>query len=303
MVVGVGRSGTTLLQTMLGGHHTICMLPETQFFHRYVGRIGFGNLIGRPYLKNVASLRLERDRRLQRSGVTPARLNQRGMTACAAYRLLVSEYCSMQNARDEFAYSGDKDARAIDYLSRLKGCCPNVKVLHIVRDPRDVMVSRRKAEWSSGRTLIREVVTCVAQYQASRTAEELFGMENYFEVKYEDLIADPEGTLRGICDFMDLPYDGKMVTSYRQVASRLVDDSEKAWKGNVSQPILKDNSGKWIGELRASEVRLIESFCSEVFERHSYSYAATTAAERGTARVRFVTWIGTALYQVVARFH
>ena len=35
-IVGVGRSGTTLLQSMLNSHPEICFTPETHFFKRYI---------------------------------------------------------------------------------------------------------------------------------------------------------------------------------------------------------------------------------------------------------------------------
>ena len=36
-------------------------------------------------------------------------------------------------------------------------------------------------------------------------------MEHYTEVRYEDLIADPEGTLRGLCELLELEFVPAMV--------------------------------------------------------------------------------------------
>ena len=36
LVCGIGRSGTSLLQSMLNAHHDLCFPPETHFFRRFV---------------------------------------------------------------------------------------------------------------------------------------------------------------------------------------------------------------------------------------------------------------------------
>lgn len=135
-IVGVGRSGTSLLQSMLNAHPNIVFLPETQFLRKYVFKKN-SSVNKKNNLQNL----LEKDEKFKVLDINLNGLHNKN--AKDVYLSVIKHY-----EQDNSLYVGDKDPRLLDYLSQLYEFTPKSKVIHIIRDPRDVVLSRTKADWS-----------------------------------------------------------------------------------------------------------------------------------------------------------
>jgi len=195
-VVGVGRSGTSLVQSMLAGHSQLAFPPETQFMRRYVGR---GRLTQRHASGGVAAVRavLEADDRICR-----LRLDLEQVLACYVRGAPFSEPDLYERLLTCYAEArgkprvGDKDPRLVEFLPLLARHWPAAHVVHVIRDPRDVLASKKKAAWSSHRSAATHVFANRVQLHAGRrSGPPLFG-PRYHEVVYEALLATPEPVLR-----------------------------------------------------------------------------------------------------------
>jgi hypothetical protein len=87
---------------------------------------------------------------------------------------------------------------------------PSAKIIHVYRDPRDVVASFAHQRWSPTdkeqgavwyRTLMRHWFTV-------RSA---LSPEDYYELSLENLVSDPESVTRGICDFAGIEFHGSML--------------------------------------------------------------------------------------------
>src|SRR5690606_5645479 len=117
-IIGVGRSGTSLLQSMLHAHPDIEFLPETQFLRKYV-------------LKNIHKQfrdegdkqdfleRLQKDEKLNRIKVDLEALVLESSSYRQAYHLLLEKA-----AQGKAAYIGDKDPRFLDFIPQLHQVSP-----------------------------------------------------------------------------------------------------------------------------------------------------------------------------------
>jgi len=205
-IIGVGRSGTSLLQSMLASHHEIVMMPETSFIRRYLVKFIFA---GAPTLctKNIMA-----DKYIQR-WVNDETLNEelfiKGNVSCNdLYSSVSSEY--VRKYGETVKYIADKDPKLIEVLPHLNELFRDYKVIHIVRDPRDVLLSKNKAEWSKGQSLLKKLIANKSQLQIS----EYFLKRNrgsILEIKYEDLLSKPNKTLQNICNFLCLDFDLNML--------------------------------------------------------------------------------------------
>ena len=99
------------------------------------------------------------------------------------------------------------------YLLREAGF--EVKVLHLIRDPRAVVYSRqrkkRKLENSEGETYmpIQSTLMASVKWAGVNILSERLRANGfpYLRVRYEDLVEDPEGITRAILAFAGLPFD------------------------------------------------------------------------------------------------
>lgn len=267
-ITGVGRSGTSLLQSMLNAHPQINIPPETHFFKSYIV----------PYLlfsKRPDKEKLERDRYLKRlsNGMRSNLLN----SLSAEGGDLKSAFVGVMAGESPVAVAGDKDTEYVRYLPHLKRAFPDAFLLHIKRDPRDVIASRKKAEWSKGQS----VAFHAAEYQyyirkVEKEGRALF-QNHYQDLRYEDLLLSPEQTLKPILQKLGLVFSDTML-QFHQNSQTLVADDEKAWKQNLNKPILKDNIAKWKTELTENEIGLIQNGLEDFFKANSYSIENTSVS-------------------------
>lgn len=272
LVCGVGRSGTSLLQSMLNAHPALALPPETHFFRRYVARRGLRKSLEVAGAPTFAE-RLAGDDDFQRAGISAEELLRpfegRRLDLAAAYARLLATWA----ARDGKARVGDKDPRNLDFLPELHGVFPEAFVVHIVRDPRAVVESRTRAAWSKNRPWWAHALLAQDQLRRGRrVGEELFG-DRYLELRYEALLADPEGELGRVCRHVDLPYDPAML-DFGGSARRLVGEREMSWKKETLGPLLPGNAEKWRERLDPRQVAFVEAVCTEAFDALGYERTA-----------------------------
>lgn len=301
LVCGVGRSGTSLVQAMLDSHPAIGFCPETHFFRHYlVPRFR------RWRLERQSPASLERrfadDRYLGRQSVAPDELvamagsRDDGTDLTRTYWNMLCRECGGGNK----SVIGDKDPRSIEYLSAYWRQFPDAFVLHVVRDPRDVLVSKKQARWSKGRPPLLHIFINAVQLELGRKAGEP-GREagRYRELVYEQLLQAPEAEMRGLCQWLGLAYDPAML-DFAESARQLVTDEEMSWKKETLGPLLERNVGKWRQMLSAREVALTELVCTQAFTAGGYERSGALYEMASTQRlvVRFQALVMRALKPV-----
>jgi LPS sulfotransferase NodH len=270
LICGVGRSGTSLLQSMMNAHPDLCFPPETHFFRRYVTGQDPQSKWDKTDREQL-EVALGQDEEFSRAGISSSALLQNPLSAsgpAGVFRALLQ-----QTAIEEGKHRvGDKDPKNIDSLRELKLAFPRAHVIHVIRDPRDVLLSRMKAAWSAQRPWWMHPLIYREQLRRGKAlGRTLFGAR-YLEVIYEDLIRSPQQTLQRVCQHVDLPWRPEML-AFGDSAAKLVDAKEMSWKQETLGPLLSKNSGKWRGQLTMLQVAVCEEVCREAFEEHGYEFS------------------------------
>lgn len=239
-LVGVGRSGTSLLQSMLHSHSDICFLPETAFVRRFLAHGQLKRLIRNHGIEPTCE-RLANDTVLARLGLAPAVLSsliaEHHEDPPLLFLRLMQAHC---NSSRPTTWLGDKDPRGIEYLPWLARAFPQAKVIHIQRDVRDTLASRQRAKWSRNRPLLHHLFACLAQHRlAHRHGKSLFG-NNYLIVRYEELVTAPMSVLSTVCKFLDLRFEQRML-DFTGASAQLVAADEMAWKADTLSPLRSAN--------------------------------------------------------------
>ena len=270
-IVGVGRSGTSLLQSMLNAHPDIASPPETHFLRNYV----FPSLKSNGFVATAKlSAFLQADDSFKRIGI-PVEQIYDVKAQKVELRSAYLEMLDIYKERKEKKYIVDKDPRNIDFLPQLNHLFPDAKIIHIYRDPRDVIASKMKAAWSKSKPYWLHGFIGQSQIKGGRQlAKKHFTSENYLEIAYEDLIQKPEATLQKLTTFLGVSYDEKMLT-FSKSAKELVDKKEIQWKKETMQPLMKGNSNKWKSSLTNFQATFIEQISKEYFQQLNYQKEAS----------------------------
>jgi hypothetical protein len=282
VIVGVPRSGTTLLRFMLDAHSAVAIPAETGFLPRLAAldavadnaqaacQVITASETWPDFHLESAAFENEIDRL---SPCTPAEV------ARAFYRMYASRFGKPR--------WGDKTPTYGTEIDRIAGLLPEAHILHIIRDGRDVMLSVRGLWFRPGDT----VEACAEDWarRLARTREIGQRLPRYLEVRYEALVTSPEATLDSICGFLDLPFEPAMLRYHERAGSRL-DEHEARYAADgrlviskaerrhnqrfVMEPPQPNRIGRWRQEATADEVRRFEAVAGEWLDRLGYARAS-----------------------------
>ena len=252
-IVSAGRSGTTLLRLMLDFHPDMAIPPETHFIPTAV------RIVKAARVKQIKSLRHRRVRasRCRRTGPRrpkhtkapgreqdedPRRVFAEVLTSWRTWddhnvgeeklreRLAGIEPFSLSAGLRTFyglyaerfgkARWGDKTPNYAGSMGLIQQVLPEARFVYLIRDGRDVALSikdlwfgpdsiEEAAAWWRSRVLD-------ARAQAGRPP-----YPRYMEVRYEDLISEPESVLKKVCAFVDLAWNPRML-EYHMLADERI---------------------------------------------------------------------------------
>ena len=221
-LLGFPRSGTTLLGQILASHPRVVTLEEKPLLREAIQDFQ----IDKDKIGNLATLSdAERDR----------------------YRSLY-----WQHVREAGVEAGDRlivDQSPFDtmYLPIIAKLFPQAKIVFAVRDPRDVVLSCFRRLFVLNRYVYEflSLESTARFYDATMRLRELYRSRlplNLCAVKNEDLIADFEGTTRGICDFLGLGWEQSMADFAERSKARAVATPSST---QVARGINSEGVGQW----------------------------------------------------------
>jgi hypothetical protein len=214
VIVGTGRCGTTLLRMMLDAHPDLAIPPETHFIPTLARMFEDQSKQLDDFLDVVGSFHTWQDFGVDVRALRAALDSTEPFSLTRALRTFYRLYA------DKFGKArwGDKTPMYFADMCLVQRALPEARFIHLIRDGRDVALSIKDL-WF-GPNSIHDV----AQWWVSRINQarsQVHDLGWYLEVKYEDLVRAPEQVLRGICDFIELPWYQGMLDYYERAAQRL----------------------------------------------------------------------------------
>jgi hypothetical protein len=252
-LVGCPRSGTTLLQALLGAHKDIASFPESHVFFkgpRLRTRLAPGL---------VARRNLDRFAREAQAGALykRRRLALRQQTYQRDLIRLLDEFTRQREKRLWI----EKTPNHVLSIPAIRRLVPSSLFIHLVRDGRAVVaslydVTKTHANvWGSAYTIERCIVEWNRAIAASSSAIETG--DDGIVINYASLTTEPAPVVRRLCEFLALPYEPRMLTTYSSLTSAIV-TSDEQWKGRVREPIQDSGLQKYFQLFSSAQRALIE---------------------------------------------
>jgi hypothetical protein len=205
---GCGRSGTTLLGSMLGTHPHCLTTPEASFFYTPLRRSW---ATGEEFDRHTA---LDQITAHWSFKIWDVEIDRTFLVEhCSTYPELllgiVAAY-GRKTGKIEPRLWVDHAPGNVKYFSLLLEMFPEARLIHIVRDARAASSSVIPLDWgpNNAASAARWWVSFVARGLA---AEAMHGPVRVIRIRYEDLVARPEPTLKRVCDFAGIDYRPEMV--------------------------------------------------------------------------------------------
>lgn len=276
IILGNQRSGTSLLRQILTNHPNIAIPPESHFFafledkfadlHRiepavYIEKLQACHKIEHWHLDFDALLNL----------LEKAHLQSYPDLIAATYRQWAT-----QTGKQKFLW-GDKNSLWFEKLDIYKRHFDPV-IIHIIRDPRDIAVSYKDLYNSRfvspyAPNLSASVTQIALQWVINNERiESLYQEDVYFRVRYEDILTEPEKTLKPLIEFLGVETDMSIVRiedhSIREPAETM------QWKQKLNQDLDTTNVGKFEEKLTPAEIEAIENACGRQMIQYGYVTAS-----------------------------
>jgi hypothetical protein len=217
-IVGVGRSGTTMLRLMLDAHPALTIPPETHFVPALIDAIESG-ATPEQAVETMTAVRQWGD-----LGIEPAEVLERwrrldGFEPGPALRAFYAIY---QERQDKPRW-GDKTPIYVKNMRKIEKALPEARFIHVIRDGRDVALSRWKRTLGEKDPAPASQVAEGWQRRIRRAQKQGAKLEHYLELRYEDLVTDTEPNLRRICEFLELDWDPVVLRYYEHAAERMAE--------------------------------------------------------------------------------
>lgn len=210
-IVGMIRSGTTLLDQIVSSHPAVASGGELRFW-------------------------IEEGRRLALRPEPPSRADLRRLgEEYVAYSRLLAGPAERITDKMPLNYA---------HIGLIRAALPNARFLHIRRHPVDIALSIWTTFFGQGPLFAYEKANVVAYYRAYEESMKRWRAtippESLFELDYETLIADPEPTIRQVIDFLGLPWDDACL---HHSENQSAINTPSRWQAR--QPIYKSSVERW----------------------------------------------------------
>jgi hypothetical protein len=252
-LVGLPRSGSTLVSRMLNSHPDLITFGEMHFltpwrrdFRHFLKRSGdladdrTVRRIVEGLFRNPPPAGLQRGpyfwkqiRRQEAAGLKEALLNRilqsEERTIGTIFRAVIEEATACRGGRRAVV----KFPVYPVYMQLLREWWPEAKIIHLTRDPRAIAASKSNDPGGTARLVARypwlerplrfggRYFAVLQYYLASRVHERFRGSPNYRLLQYESLVKNHESVIQELCEFCELPGHDAMLRPREGQASSI----------------------------------------------------------------------------------
>lgn len=278
-IVGMGRSGTTMLTNMLNLNDQVIACPENEFvlftqstfknknFENESVVDEFVNLFNYKFSKVISFWKPKPELKSEIMKLE----NKSFSNVCKQVYL---NYPFANNEIKKVSCIVDKNPVYSIYMNDLSKLFPDAKYIVLTRDYRDNIASRKK--FSDKKSSIYSLATSWNYFYDTIFESIKKNKLNYSLLRYEDLVENPKETLRKICLFMNIDFNEKML-DFQDLSKDMknyvkqnltTEDFNKlnAMHKNLEKKINSERVESYKTELSAQEVYICDSIC--------YKYAA-----------------------------
>jgi tetratricopeptide (TPR) repeat protein len=225
-VLGMPRSGTTLVEQILGGHPAIFVASEIGIMSNVIQKL---NAWERHLGSGLHYPDCVRDLTREQAGHFAKEVLE-----------------ELRQYAPEARHIVDKLPHNFEHIGLIRLLFPNAPIIHVLREPRDVAVSNYFTDYQakfSGMGFAYDLTDIAGQlldYQALMHHWDEVCAKPVLTIRYEDVVADTEAAARKILAYLELAWTDA-VLNYQNLERAV--KTASVWQ--VRQPIYSTSTEKW----------------------------------------------------------
>lgn len=223
-IVGMPRSGTTLVERILSSHSQLVSIGEFTEFPRLYG-IRLRAQFARDTTRSPSEASLDID------------FEELGRAYCQAARELAGEAKGLiQGFVDKLPYN-------FLYCGYILAALPDARLIHLTRHPLDTCYAVYKTLFFGAYSFsydLEELAAYYLSYHRHMAHWHAVLPGRILDVSYEALVHQPEAQVRRIVDWCDLPWEASLLDFHRQDGPSMTASAMQ-----VRRPVYTDSIGSW----------------------------------------------------------
>ena len=303
-IVGCGRSGTTMFRLMLDSHPDLAIPGESHFIpdlYRHRRKYMTSGVLDARKLANDIMRTLHVGLwDVPRMGVWRRLETLRQPDFADVVGAVFFAYADHHGK----ARWGDKTPIYVLSVPLLAQLFPTARFIHVVRDGRDVALSYLAVPWGPS-TVWGVARKWRRDVNAGRHAGKALGPSRYMEIRYEDLVAQPEVVLEAACSFADLPWHEAMLDYHVGASDRIEWRDGREFHAGATKPPAS-GARDWRSQMPDADVSIFEAVAGGLLVELGYERRHSTSPlglrVQGTVRTSaFGAWaMGSRLKKVMS---
>jgi len=274
-IVGVPRSGTTLLTAMLAAHSRMSCGPETHFFRKLSktdpelicapenwprAALDFVGSIEHSAFAGYESKRLLEKYQIEESEIEHYLKDKD--PSIPSVLASVTENHMRRMGKSRWV---EKTPDHLEHVSLVRAYYPRSPIIRIIRDPRDVALSLLKVPW--GARSFPEALLYWDRFD--RVSAGFFATDSSaYTLRYEDLVENTREEAQKLCRFIGEDFEEGMLDTASTAGT--VNSRNVSWKSKVSEPIDSSRTAVWRRELGRRENQLAEALLGDRLALYRY---------------------------------
>lgn len=288
-IIGIGRSGTTILNKILNSHPSIHSLPEANFLafflNQYKNVTHFSEKQVELIFEQIQVFALshplvgyEFDLQASKKKII-ALTNAQELTYESLCKIIYSEFKVGGNDKSAAELLVDKNPSYTLFVEKIAEQLPKAKFIFLVRDYRANILSRKQSVYLKS----PEVAFNAYRWKLFNSTAFDFAKNNNKKVlllKYEDLVVNSQKEIERICEFLGVKSEDIDTGSGQEYKVNLSDynidvkHEERFRKkySDLNKPLNSARLNSWETQLSSEEIKICDALCSDFASQLGYQH-------------------------------
>ena len=240
-IVGFPRSGTTLVEQILGCHSQVEGRGELPFISQFADLFELQGDQEKSWLESLGEVEPE------------------------TFRLMAEKYLEFANPNNS-PFFVDKLPNNYKYIPLIRRMFPDAKILRVIRDPMDTILSCYQQCFTSGQEWSFDLVNAANAFQTYERTMNAIPDSEYDEINYEVLVRQPSNSILQIAELAGLSFEPAMLKP---------ENSDQAVKtasaAQARQEISSGSVGRW-KNYDGAELRMVLSILDATIPHNEWIY-------------------------------
>ncbi len=279
-IVGANRSGTTLLRLILNAHPNLAIPEEVVYFGSSLAGVPIGRwrdpgLTKEAYTSFVMQF-LDNNCQplgdIDRDELLDTILEEGPADFRRPYQCVLEAWAGRQGK----SRWGEKTPGNLFYADIIHEMFPDARFIHLVRDPRAGVSSMLGTSFFPNDVVFNALGRAKFMTEGRALLERHVPAEQRFLLRYEDIVAAPEPTIRALCDFLGEAFEPAMMDFHEGASKFMKKEAATDFNAAATRPISADMRDKWRSKLDTADIAKIQAVCRQPMSEFGYELEPAT---------------------------